>query len=77
MLISAFVFVFGQDRSHQPEPYLLCLFTSAAQPEEAIFAISAPLYPLSRKEWLGAMSRFSTLCRNKADLLYFDQAARA
>ena len=23
------------------------------------------------------MSRFSTLCRNKADLLYFDQAARA
>ena len=27
--------------------------------------------------WLGAMSRFSTLCRNYANLLYFDYAARA
>ena len=27
--------------------------------------------------WLGAMSRFSTLCRNWANLLYFDYAARA
>lgn len=27
--------------------------------------------------WLGAMSRFSTLCRNRANLLYFDYAARA
>ena len=27
--------------------------------------------------WLGAMSRFSTLCRNQANLLYFDYAARA
>ena len=46
--------------------YLICLsFISASQPTQTIFAISAPLYPISRKAWLGAMSRFSTLCRKK------------
>ena len=58
--------------------YLICfIFANVSQPTLTILAISAPLNPFSRKERLGAMSRFSTWCRNKADLLYFDQAARA
>jgi|GEM_PF-3748226 len=53
--------------------YLICfIFISASQPVLTIPAISAPLDPFSRKDRLGAMSRFSTWCRNKANLLYFD-----
>ena len=53
--------------------HLICLlFVIASQPAITIPAISAPLGPLSRRDRLGATSRFSTLCRNKANLLYFD-----
>ena len=51
---------------------LICfVFTPASQPASAILCISAPLDPFSPQTRLGVTSRVSTLCRHKANLLYF------
>ena len=64
------IFVLKQDRSHQLAPYLLLfrLLFAAKANYSVYFCTSISVSPQTR---LGEMSRFSTLCRNQANLLYF------
>ena len=73
---------FGFRTSARPEPPTGVLasldFGKLSKPNLPILDISAPpVRHASGKKGSREMSRFSTLCRNKAYLLYFDQAARA
>ena len=77
MLSLYLVFELWQARDHQPQPYPLSV-SASREAFVAIFPIYLHhLFDPSRKKDNRVMSRFGNCCRNKANLLYFDYAARA